>query len=172
MSRNHERRCWTDEEHSRLIALRDSGMTVTEMGRALGRAASSINGRLAYTDENGKFRTLDERTIKVWTASESDLIAKLRAEGKMAKEIAKLVGGATDRQVQQRLRLIKARNAVEKPKATGPNSEAMRTCLMCAARGKKTVFLSPHAGVRMCGACRERARETDSPYNPGIVGAI
>lgn len=171
MSRNHERRCWTDEEHVRLIALRDSGMTVTEMGRALGRAASSINGRLACTDETGKFRSLDERTIKVWTTEESNLIANLRAEGKMSKEIAQLVG-ATDRQVQQRLRLIKARSAVEKPKATGPNSEAMRTCLMCAARGKKTVFLSPHAGVRMCGVCRERARETDSPYNPGIVWAI
>lgn len=171
MSRNHERRFWTEEEHVRLIALRDSGMTVTEMGRALGRAASSINGRLACTDETGKFRSLDERTTKFWTTEESNLIAKLRAEGKMSKEIAPLVG-ATDRQVQQRLRLIKARNSVEKPKATGPNSEAMRTCLMCAARGKKTVFLSPHAGVRMCGACRERARETDSPYNPGIVGAI
>jgi len=171
MSRNHERRCWTDEEHNMLISLRDSGMTVTEMGRALGRACSSINGRLACTDETGRFRSLDERTIKVWTDDETKLIVKLRDEGKMAKEIAPLVG-ATDRQVQQRLRLIRSRNAVGKPKATGPNSEALRTCLMCAARGKKTVFLSPHAGVRMCNACRERARETDSPYNPGIVGAI
>lgn len=171
MSRNHERRCWTDEEHARLIALRDSGMTVTEMGRALGRACSSINGRLACTDETGKFRTLDERTIKVWTDDETKLIVKLRSEGKMCKEIAPLVG-ATDRQVQQRLRLIKARSVVEKPKATGPNAEALRTCLMCAGRGKKTLFLSPHAGVRMCGKCRELAKATDSPYNPGIVGAI
>lgn len=171
MTRSYERRRWTDEEHVRLIALRDSGMTVTEMGRSLGRAQSSINGRLAYTDENGKFRSLDERTIKVWTTEESILIVKLRAEGKMSKEIAPLVG-ATARQVQQRLRLIKSRSAVEGPKETGPRFEAIRTCLMCAARGKKTVFLSPHAGVRMCGSCRERAKETDSPYNPGIVGAI
>ncbi len=171
MRRAYERRYWTDEEHARLIALRDSGMTVTDMGRALGRACSSINGRLACTDETGRFRSLDERTIKVWTDDETKLIVKLRSEGKMCKEIAPLVG-ATDRQVQQRLRLIRSRNVVGNPKATGPNSEAMRTCLMCAAREKKTVFLSPHAGVRMCGACRERARETDSPYNPGIVGAI
>ena len=172
MKRAYERRYWTDEEHARLIFLRDSGMTVTEMGRSLGRAASSINGRLACTDETGRFRSLDERTIKVWTPAESDVVAELRAQGKMSKEIAAIVG-ATDRQVQCRLRQIaRSRMTAGKPKESGPTAEAMRTCLTCLARGKKTVFLSPHAGVRMCNACHERARETDSPYNPGIVGAI
>ena len=30
MTRTYERRCWTDDEHARLIALRDSGMTVSD----------------------------------------------------------------------------------------------------------------------------------------------
>jgi hypothetical protein len=172
MRRAYERRYWTDDEHARMIALRESGMTVTEMGRALGRAASSINGRLACTDETGRFRSLDERTIKVWTPAESDLIAELRAKKLMAKEIAVIVG-ATARQVQCRLRQIaRSRMTAGKPKESGPTAEAMRTCLTCLARGRATLFLSPHAGCRRCKACRERAPEWDTPYNPGIVGAI
>ncbi len=48
--------------------------------------------------------------------------------------------------------------------ASGPS---IRRCLMCGHE-----FQSSSAGNRRCKPCKRRAEDSDSPFNPGIVGGI
>lgn len=58
-------------------------------------------------------------------------------------------------------------SGVEADLHTTPKDPGIRICLMCGRE-----FASTHAGNRRCSRCRDRVFSADTPYNPGIVGAI
>jgi len=171
MKTPYVRRDWTDEEHAELWRLKCEGVPVVEIARRIGRANSSCAGRLEKCDTNGRFLSADERGIFRATPEQDAIMTELAEKGFKATAIAEHMG--LDRQkVWGRLRLLvgdRKRTTVDthdKLTAT-PKSPAIRTCLMCGRE-----FNSTHAGNRRCVRCRERVSTYDTPYNPGIVGAI
>ena len=173
MKTQYVRRDWTDEEHAELWRLKCEGVPVVEIARRIGRANSSCNGRLAQCDENGKFVSRSAFNVFRATPEQDAIIAEMAAKGISSRGIADRLG-LSRKQVWCRLRTL-AGHSGDKPVEPGliaaetgtPRSPGIRTCLMCGRE-----FNSTHAGNRRCVRCRERVSAYDTPYNPGIVGAI
>lgn len=173
MKAPYVRRDWSEAEHAELWRLKCEGVPVVEIARRIGRANSSCGGRLAQCDENGKFVSLSEFAVFRATPEQDAIMVEMSAQGVSARGIADRLGLAR-KQVWCRLRTL-AGHRSDKPVEPGliasetgtPRSPGIRTCLMCGSK-----FHSTHAGNRRCVRCRERAFASDTPYNPGIVGAI
>lgn len=177
MKNPYVRRDWSEAEHAELWRLKCEGVPIVEIARRIGRANSSCNGRLAQCDENGNFISRADFAVFRSTPDQDKIMAEMSAQGIGGRAIADRLGIPV-KQVWRRLRTLAGHSAenTSEPVAIGypatPKDPGMRRCLPCMARGRNTMFMSPHAGIRICKTCRERARETDSPYNPGIVGAV
>lgn len=167
------RRDWSEAEHAELWRLKCEGVPVVEIARRIGRANSSCVGRLAQCDENGKFVSISEFVVFRATPEQDAIMTEMSAQGISARGIADRLG-LSRKQVWRRLRTL-AGHSGDKLVDPGliaaetgtPRSPAIRTCLMCGRE-----FQSTHAGNRRCVRCRERVFAADTPYNPGIVGAI
>lgn len=171
MKTPHVRRDWTEEEHQELWRLKCEGVPLMEIARRIGRATSSCAGRLEKCDTNGKFLTAEQRGIFKSTPEQDAIMIEMHNQGHKARAIADKLG-IDRKQAHGRLRfLVGDRKKPESEFASGypatPQDAGIRTCLMCGRE-----FASTHAGNRRCSRCRERVFSADTPYNPGIVGAI
>jgi transposase-like protein len=173
MKAPYVRRDWTEAEHAELWRLKCEGVPVVEIARRIGRANSSCVGRLAQCDSSGKFVSRSAFNVFRATPEQDAIIAEMSAKGISSRGIADRLGLSRN-QVWGRLRTL-AEHKIDKPVGPGliaaetgtPRSPAIRTCLMCCR-----LFNSTHAGNRRCVRCRERVSAYDTPYNPGIAGAI
>lgn len=171
MKTPYVRRDWTDEEHAELWRLKCEGVPIMEIARRIGRANSSCVGRLEKCDTNGVFLTADQRGIFKATPEQDAIMIEMHGQGHKARAIADRLGIGR-KQAWGRLRLLVGDRSKPSPEfASGqpmtPKDPGIRTCLMCGRE-----FASTHAGNRRCVRCRERVFAADTPFNPGIVGAV
>ena len=173
MKAPYVKREWTEAEHAELWRLKCEGVPVVEIARRIGRANSSCSGRLSQCDANGKFVSNSAFAAFRPTPEQDLIMIEMSGKGASAREIADQIG-LTRKKVWSRLRSLVGdddrRVSDPKPifeKDGSPRAPGIRTCLMCGRE-----FNSTHAGNRRCVRCRERVFAADTPYNPGIVGAI
>lgn len=148
-------RPWTASEDAELKRMHAEGISNVSIAKELGRAQSSVAGRVKRMEEGGEFKPVSSVG---WTPEDDTLILDLREEGLFAREIALRIG-RTKYSVESRLSKLLS----PKPENTDRKT---RTCLYC-----QRVFMSAHSLNRICGRCRDRVADV-STMNPGIHGSI
>lgn len=145
--RYHENapRKWTTEEHKKLVELRDSGQPVREMCRLLGRAISSVSGRLKNTDANGNFVSRRDR-VSIEDLDVDDYILDMHRQGWSQEKIGMSIGFRPTT-IGNRIRMILAKQGV--PTVENPDRKN-RTCICC-----QKPFVSHSWDHRRCSKCRK-----------------
>lgn len=140
----HKPRPWTQEDHEKLVALKNSGHSIKEICRQLGRANSSVCGRLKNTDEDGHFISRRECTPLADLGIDDQLLDLHRAEWSQG-EIGLSIGFRRS-VIGARIRMLLAKEGA--PTVENPDRKK-RTCICC----KKT-FVSDSWDHRRCSSCR------------------
>ncbi|MEK7474802.1 MAG: hypothetical protein AAB152_04115 [Candidatus Coatesbacteria bacterium] len=110
---------WTEEDIGTAIALRKEGLLCGEIGVRLGRSSASLEGLFHRLGRNGRVALYSRSEIgrigaaraaphvwNRWTDEQNELLASLRAQGRLVREIAPIVG-KTPSAVQGRLNTIR-----------------------------------------------------------------
>lgn len=85
-----KRRRWTEGDDERLVMLLDSGLTVPQIGEAMGRTRGAVSTRLAERGLRVKRRSGG------WTDEEVEILIRLRGEGLTARQVGEALGRTRD----------------------------------------------------------------------------
>jgi len=138
-------RKWTAEEHQKLVELRDAGHPIREICRLLGRATSSVSGRLKATDANGNFVSRRDR-VSIEDLDVDGYIMEMHRMGWSQEQIGMSIGFKPTT-IGNRIRMILAKEG--QPTAENPDRKD-RPCICC----RKT-FISNDWEHRRCSQCRK-----------------
>ena len=156
----HKRRPWTGEEHAHMVALLREGKTIQQIADALGRAHGSVASRSSATDSQGQYH--GSMAFQPWPTETKAVAHRMYDDAESFEAIAAAIG-RTVPAVQRHFNMICAQ---AKTPAAGPKAKALRECIPCKAFGRKTLFMSDHAGVRICQRCRDRIARSDVLLTP------
>ena len=156
----HKRRPWTAAEHAHMVALLREGKTIQQIADTLGRAHGSVASRSSATDSQGQYH--GSMAFQPWTDEIKSVAHRMYDAAESFEAIAAAIG-RTVPAVQRHFNMICAQ---AKAPTTGPKAKALRECIPCRAFGRKTVFMSDHAGVRICQRCRDRIARSDVLLTP------
>lgn len=157
---DHKRRPWTDDEHASMVAMLRQGKPQKEIADALGRAPGSVSSRANATDSQGVYH--GTTTFQPWTDEMKSVAHRMYDAAESYEAIAKAIG----RKIDAARRHFNTIDPHTKAPETGPQAKALRECLPCKADGRKTMFLSDHAGIRICQRCRSRIARSDVLLTP------
>jgi len=156
----HKRRPWTGDEHAHMVALLREGKTIQQIADTLGRAHGSVASRSSATDSQGQYH--GSTAFQPWPDEIKAVAHRMYDAAESFEAIAAAIG-RTVPAVQRHFNMIRAQ---AKAPTAGPKAKALRECIPCKAFGRKTLFLSAHAGVRICQRCRDRIARSDVLLTP------
>jgi len=144
---------WTKEEDLAIEECVKSGMTSGQIGKLLGRPASTIRNRMMKLRANGWQRP-PESTVSYITPEEEELIIKMSDAGISYSVIADRIGRARST-VSNRLTQIRQRRKQAEAGISAAKSELVRCLGGC---GK--LFQSENRCTnRICNRCKRRHQE-------------
>jgi len=144
---------WTKEEDLAIEECVKSGMTSGQIGKLLGRPASTIRNRMMKLRANGWQRP-PESTVSYITPEEEELIIKMSDAGISYSVIADRIGRARST-VSNRLTQIRQRRKQAEAGISAAESELVRCLGGC---GK--LFQSENRCTnRICNRCKRRHQE-------------
>ena len=144
-------RPWSEEEHSRLVQMQKDGVPTKEICRALGRAQSSVSGRLKNTDIHGNFISRRDRVPLAQMGIDDELLEMHRLG--MSQEKIGYSVGLKATAIGARIRFLLAKTG----EATAENPQRKhRKCLYC---GKS--FVSDGPQNRRCSRCQRSVERSE-----------
>lgn len=142
-----KRRRWTEEDDERLAMLLDSGFTVPQIGKAIGRTRGAVSTRLAERGLRVKRRSGG------WTDEEVETLILLRGEGLSARQVGEAIGRSRDASATTSLTHILTDTNI-----TYENGAVVRTGFVTNMGGDVVAEACPELHDRLEAVCDGLAR--------------